>query len=657
MAYPRLLNLADDVKRDLISYIESEILIHYAERNQHIQDYMRWQKEYWASPDENKPTNFVNAHASNIIIPITAISVESIYARVMTTRFALEDLVSCHAIAKDWADAAVPVERFMNHEMLRVMRVRKPIGESYLSAIKFGTMVGKVVYEKKVKTTIREINGSEEEIQVVTNDGAKYIPVPEPRFLMPYSDLDPQTSRWCGEEHSMVPYDVMLLEEGGMFYPGTIVDYNATEANGRPTTEGKYEAILKPFVNRAYNIQTGIGGNKVEREQETLEHRRAQWPKRIDWIEIQLAFDVDKSGKPKEIVVHYHRDARYLMAVRYNWTSNLRREYRSEVYFPVEYRWTGLGVCKQDEQFQKEITVQHRQKIDNGSIANMRMLKVHKLSGYGAKEPIFPGKMWFLNDMEHIKEFQLGEIYPSGYQNEQSALIYSQMRTGVNEVSLGQPQVGTPGTATSDLARIQESNKKWDLIYDNFNSFTQDIIMDTADVIQQFGPRQLSYLDTAENGDLVRQFFEMPASYIRDGIILNLKVTSQQANRLLDRNNWQQIGQGITQYIGGMIEMAQLLGDQQLMKLFAVKGMDAATEAFKQFLETFDMRNVDRMAFSDLVRQIQQQINGGNSVDNGNSGNVQPVGPTSIGLASNGQNGRLANFAGMFGPNRTNGAG
>lgn len=638
MAYPRELNLDHDTEQRLIQFIEDEILTHYAERGRYIDDLMRFQKDYWASPTEEKAT-FPFLNASTIVIPIDAIAVESIYARVMTTRFALEDLVSAHTVSDDpmWQDATRPVESFMNHELMRIMKVRRELGDAYLSGIKYGAMIGKVTYEKKVKSTIRELsNGQEEEVDVVVKDGAELHAIPNARFLMPFSDLDPQVSRWCGEEHSATPYDVILMEAGGLFKPGTIID----GPNWREDTTQMSK--LHNWVNKTFGIQTGVGGNKVEQAQEKLEHRNPQWPKRIDWIELQLAFDTDNSGKQREIVVHYHRDSRYIMSCRYNWHSDLRRQYRTAPYFPLEHRWTGIGVCKQNEQFQKEITVQHRQKLDNGTLVNMRMLKVHKNSGYGAKEPVFPGKMWFLDDMSHIEAFQMGEIYPSGYQNEQSALIYSQQRTGVNEVTLGMPQVGTPGTATSDLARIQEGNKKFDLIYDNINVFTQDLIMDVADVIQQFGPRQVSYLEKAQGGDLIRKFFEMPSSYIRDNIILNLRVTTQQANRLLDRQNWQQITQGVVQYIQGIVQLAELTQDPNLIKQIATKGMASATEAFEQFLQTFDIRNVDRIAFTDLKKLIQ------NPNQNGLPNGIQPISGSDSGATSNGQNSRLGNFAAML---------
>jgi hypothetical protein len=261
--------------------------------------------------------------------------------------------------------------------------------------------------------------------------------------------------------------------------------------------------------------------------------------------------------------------------------------------------------------------------------------------------------MWFLDDMSHVETLQMGEIYPSSYSNEQATLIYSQQRTGIGELQLGQGQVGTPGTATSDLARIQEGNKKFDFIYANFNEFTEEIILDCADVIQQFGPRRLAYFDTAENGDKIQQFFEMPSSYIRDGILISLKASTQQHNRIVDRQNWTQIAPLLQQYYTSLLQLAVQGGQQQLAQIIIMKGMNAATEAMRQILESFDVRNIDRI----IVKEIEGLVrNGLQAAGAGPGGSAPTPGPqplpgvdqlnqalSSLGPGSNGIADRLLN--------------
>jgi hypothetical protein len=597
--YPRQLYLDAEREEALISYIETELVNHDAERGAHIDDLKRWQKDYWAKPTTERAT-FPFTGAATIVIPLTAIAVEAVHARTMTTMFALPQFVSAHALSTDWDKASRPVERFMDRELLQEMKIRKPLGDCFLEAEKYGTMIGKTGYEKVVKTAIRTVGDVDEEFDVVVREGATFDAVSDARFLMPHSAKDPQTSPWCGEEHTASSYEVMLMESAGLFREGTIIDLPGDENNSENWSK------LRAWVNATADMGFSKG-KEFDTQQAELENTKPAFPNTIDWVEFWCSFDVDSSRSPKEICVHYHRASRTLMSIRYNWHSDLRRPYRTGVYFPVEHRWRGIGICKKNEQFQREVTTQHRQRLDNATLANMRMIKISKLSGYGPREPIFPGKMWFVDDMTHVETFQLGEIYPSSYQNEQATAIYSQQRTGVNETNLGMPQVGTPGTATSDLARIQEGNKKFDFVYANHKDFSNEIIMDIAENIQQFGPRRIAYYDQAEGGDLVKQFFQMPVGFIRDGLLINLKAAGQQQNKIIDRQNWQQIAAMLQQYYQGLVDLAMPLGDQQLLQTIFYKGMGAATEAMRQIFESFDIRNIDRM----IVRELEDKIHAG----------------------------------------------
>jgi hypothetical protein len=309
------------------------------------------------------------------------------------------------------------------------------------------------------------------------------------------------------------------------------------------------------------------------------------------------------------------------MAVRYNQHFDLHRSYRTGKYFPVEFRRNGIGICKQNEQFIREITTQHRQRLDNATIANMRMFKVSKLSGYGPNEEIFPGKLWFLDQMDHLEAFQAGEIYPSAYNNEQASLQYSQQRTGINETLLGMPQVGTPGTATSDLARIQEGNKKIDFTYQNIKGFVDLLLCDIACCIQQYGPRYIEFYDNPQGGQLVKEFFQLPEKLIRDGMLITIKSSGQQSNKIVDRQNWVQVAGMLQQYYQSLVQICQMSGNAQLMQVILMNALTASTEAMKQILETYDVRNIDKI----IVKVLDIASQAGNQM--GQNGLQQPVGP------------------------------
>ena len=603
--YPPLLDLDEDVARELKMYLESELVNHDAERGQFVDDLINYQKDYWAKPT-SETRNFPFKGAANIVIPLTAIVFETVHARVMQQAFGLPQIAAGKAINPDWEPATDPFMRYLNHELIHSVNFKKKAEPSIIEIEKLGTGVGYSCYENLIKYGRRTVNGVEQDFPVTIKNGPSVYSVPVSRLIFPFSAQDVENSPWIGEEHTNTPYYIQILEQSEFVYPGT------------------YEALKFYFTN----VNTLEGGMKYQESQERLENRQpSPFANRIDWVEWWGAFAI-KPGSTKlyEIVVHYHRQTRMLMAVRHNWHDDLRRKYRIGIYFPIEHRIYGIGIAKQNEQFQREVTTQHRQRLDNATLANMRMIKVSKMSGYGPNEPVFPGKMWFLDDLAQVETFQLGEIYPSAYNNEQQTLMYSQQRTGVNEVTLGMPQVGTPGTATSDLARIQEGKAKFDYTYGNIKAFCDSLILDVACDIHQFGPSSIEFFENIEGGQLAAQVLELPESVLRKGLIIELSAAGAKENRVLDRTKWQEIIQALQMYYNGLFQMAQ--SNPQLMPLIATKGLAGATEAMKQYLETHDIRNINKIIVPEL---LNNGIAAPASSPGGNTGAAQAAIPGAMG--------------------------
>jgi hypothetical protein len=597
MPYPRLIKLDIETKQKLISYLNEELPNHRSERGAFIDDLISMQKDYWAKAKGTRTFPFQKA--SNIVIPLSAIAFEAIHARVMTTLFGLKQRVSCKAKTPDFSDVAPRLENFYADELER-MRFRQGIEPSIMEIGKFGTGVGKAGYCRIVKYGMRDVGGSETEFPVIVKQGAEISSVPLSRFLMPFGEVNPQTARWCGEEHSDTEHEIYLHEEGGLFEKGT------------------YEKLKAHFTMSGSG--SAVQGDRFEQSQQESENRVPSWPTRVNWVELWMAWNVDgdDEGRRHEIVVYYHEDSQTVMGIRYNWHADLRRPYRSGVYFPLEHRWTGIGICKQNEQFQKEITTQHRQRLDNATLANMRMLVISKLSGYGPNEPVFPGKMWFVDDMTtFLESVEMTEIYPSAYNNENQSLSYSQQRTGVNDSTLGMPATGTPGTATSELQRVQEGKKKFDYTFNNIKLYVNDLLVDGACEIQQWGSRSIQFYD----GE-VQQILQLPETLIRDGVILEIKLAGEQENKLIDRQNWTQVASMLQSYYTNMLLLAQQLGNPQLIQAIAQKAIVAATEAMKQIAESFDMKNIDRIVFLEIIENARNilastQATGPNAIAGG----------------------------------------
>jgi hypothetical protein len=108
-------------------------------------------------------------------------------------------------------------ERYFDRDLKRNVKIRNFVDNTHLENTKYGNCVGKAYYEKVTKTAIRE----DKEIDVVIKQGSCVSAVPLARFLMPFTETDPQLSPWVGEEHIHTPEQILQMELDGYFKEGT----------------------------------------------------------------------------------------------------------------------------------------------------------------------------------------------------------------------------------------------------------------------------------------------------------------------------------------------------------------------------------------------------------------------------------------------------
>ena len=617
MAYSPQVHLGEEEEQALKNRLIFLITNHRAERSAWIQELRNFQRDYWAATSQT-PKKYPFYGAANLIIPLTAITAEAVHARMMQRAFGADQFTSAKFFDGQWSQYDRPIERFLDWQMIDQMKFKTEAESALLELIKLGTGVMKDGYSRVVKNVKME----DDVYEVPVYQGPSCKPVPLANFLMPFVSQDPQTAEWCGEEHTDNQYNIYIQEMSGLFRKGT------------------YQAMGGWYGNQN---KTNLSSDPYRQDQEKDAKQIPTWPTQMGWYEIYMPWskkaddlpsngEIKDKGQKRELIVGYHFDSNTILFIRNNTSREGRRPYEIGVYMKVENRWAGIGVGKQQEQFQKEVTIQHRQRLDAGTLANANMIKVKKLSGISIDEPIFPGKMWFLDEMDAVEPIQLGGTYPAASNNEQQTLYYAQQRSGINELTQGMPQVGTPGTATSDMARLQESNLKFDYTYNNVKDFFDRCILNTVCNIREYGCSDPRYFDVAPEGEAIRAFFQLPVSLLRSGIIAKFELRSQSSNKMLDRNNWLQLTQIFTQYYTNAIQVAQLTGNQQLMLAVALQSLNASTIGLKHILESFDIPNPDKLTLSSLINGLIPSVPGGNGQNSGgvpqlSAANGIPSGP------------------------------
>jgi hypothetical protein len=97
--YPRMVVLEEETRDRLQQWIDDEIEQFNNERQPLLGQWEDWQTLYWAEPEE-ETKNFPFQKAANIVVPLAAIAIEAIHARMMNTLFGSTQLNRWRSISR-----------------------------------------------------------------------------------------------------------------------------------------------------------------------------------------------------------------------------------------------------------------------------------------------------------------------------------------------------------------------------------------------------------------------------------------------------------------------------------------------------------------------------------------------------------------------------
>lgn len=642
--YTPLIPITGEAYDRLVRWLNEELQLARTERQRLMEDWKEWQRQYWAAP-KTKTKDFPFKNAANIVIPITAIAVEAVHARLMNTIWAPRPFWSINPTSEMWVPAAPRVEEWLQNEVERPegLMLYEVTNEGFMEFCKLGTVIFKSGYERVVKKSYRMVAGQLEEYWYECKNSATVHWVPRANFLIRFTETDPQNSSWCGEEHQWTWGQLKTMALSGRMDPAGV------------------ELVKSRYIQKRQTGNTFGSATDYQKQIDQLMHTEPSWSHAFDCVEIWCSFDIDGDGVNEEIYLDYHEESRTILSARYNPNADLRRPYRKACYITVEGRFDGIGICKQNEMFQSEITTIHRQRIDNATVANMRMLVIRKMSGYGPGEPLFPGKIWMVDSKDDVTSLQMGDVYNSSYQNEASAERWSQMRTAANETVLGMPEQGTPGTATDSLTRLGEANKRFNLVLLNLRRCLGLVGRDTLVNYQQFGDKNYHWIVLQEDGLYVHQFLTLPEELASAGASVEVTASDQIVNQQVEQQQWMALSQILERGNMMTLQLAQmamqLSGDPTFLLQVIQRTLYITDEVRRKLLHTFNVQDINKLTFTQ-EGEVGSTPTGGPAMGQpqlgpggGLPGNAGPGGmgnPLQM-LAMAGGNGNGGNGAG-FGP-------
>jgi hypothetical protein len=611
------ISIPKEAMSELSKWIEDEINRALAERSDLEAKIAEWYKLYEAIPKVSRKT-FPWDGASNLVVPTTAIHVESIVARFMNAIFGAGDPWKAIPKSSAWADVANPIERWINWVGRDVLNLYNVMESFLLASAKVGTGILKLTWEvHKRKVVMANRAGGTDVQEITVHDGPMLRNVPLIDFVFSSDALAPmdiQTCEWVAHRTVKTRKQLMELQSSGVYT--------------------NVEKILPNFrstiTDAELQINDQVGINPTEYRDYEI------------W-EVWCSYDVDGTGIPAELVVDIHLDTKAVLRAIYNPYRHQERPFHIVRHMPRDNHLLGIGLAQMLQDVQEETTTIRNQRVDNATLANMKIYK-RKIGCKVSHKDIYPGAVISVNDPDDLTNMDMGMEHASLLSEELHANSIGEKRSGVSDYTVGRESaaIGSRATATSTLALIGEGNKRFQFTIKDIKHVMANIPHQIIGLYQQFAPDSRVFYEMFSEKEkaLVGKYFQLPPEISRDNIVLDILAIDEVNNKAMQQQISVALMEMLEKYYTGIIQALSLTVNPNVpdsARKVAMDGALAATKLWERILESFDI--VDTKAYvPDLMEVFGEgkQGNPGGGQAGGILGNTSEQVPGMEGNISNG---------------------
>ncbi len=606
-------------KQRFVDFIDFELTFALGARQGLERQWREWLDQYRPSA---KPAlkRFPYEGAFGYTLPFTASDVDPMYASVMQTIHASEDLWTVNALNERWEPAAKPMQDFLtwlDHGILNMWSTNK---RAILEMVQLGTAIYKHgwTYERRPYRTYDAQGKFQKVMRTVSRPFVSHVPLAD--FIMPPAGIaiqpdDDGGAGWLGERtridvqrlrsianasDPMLPsiaredLEKVLIHEERMQsdYRAKVADLDYVRQARQPYTSFDKDTAVG-------SAPGGVSG----------------YVREIELYEIHARFPTQGESED-DIIVWYHRPTRIILRAIYQPFNHGARPYERVQYFPG-LGFYGIGLCEQTELFQSLGSELFNYTGDNVLLVNSRMFATKSGSGIVAGEPVYPGKIFVTegNPKDELIPMQMAEVYPSLPNLIQFLLQLKRERNGVSDLQRGNIESLPSRTPASSLQSLLAEGKRRpdltikDLRYSGLSAIGLRTIQNLQQMIGRPDLDTGQYLRLAidvlgmPEGQLVAEKLMTPLEDAAHGLGVSISAISSTANKDLASQRAQNLlalSTTVGPQIIQMVQMAmQAMGTPlEQVALSAAKG---TAELYAKVLEQEDYRNVE-----DLVPQVPE---------------------------------------------------
>jgi hypothetical protein len=608
----------------LLNYLDHEIDRAEAAREGQLSQYRLDDEFYDATPREK---TFPWRRCSNVRIPLIRISTDSVVGRVQNTVEQSRPVVTARATRKEAIAHTKATQRWFDNVVMRptemdlhacnsqaiprmVLRGTSPVFIPYIhderevwgyDAANHETNLGKQV----LSSTVRPEALSHE----------KVLYPPEARTV--------QAAPWWARIFEVRrPTIKRLSSRGGPWRQDT---WNQVKAHsiGNPLDESSQAAQSRQ------GIETSPSGGRTE----DTDYWR--------FYEIHLRFDPKDDGSTRELVIIYHREARWIAMHVLNWYWHRLRPFILPTYQTQPNTLWPYGIGRKLRGLNIAIDTMINQSIDNSTMLNAPFFKFDKNEPFFRKGfEFWPGRaVPMVNPKDGLAVETIGTAFSPAVPLIGLVQQYAERDSGISDLRLGMDSaLKSAVPATSTLAVMQEGSTKIDNSIRDFRSEYNLMFHMALANYQQFNPvgKIFSYL-SPEDATLVEELSRIPPELVRAGMDIELTATSAAMNREVKRQSSIALMQILTQYysqvisLGQTMQVAQATAPQWVQAIGKI--LDMSAKGFVRVLDDFEVPDSEEFAITmeDVFAQLGT-ASAANQIGAGAGGN-SPVSSVAAGAA------------------------
>ena len=475
--------------------------------------------------------------ASNVVPPVALSKVNTIYSKLKSSFSNKKPFYVVHTPNAQLADQARAIQKYLNTlvEDPKKVNLHKKNREIIYGSVSMGATFCYVPWEKRVVnmqagTVSSGVEGegasprlasTSEQLLIYNGPDVKMLRI-ENFLTQPYwSDI--QRAPWIAIRSFYYRNELKQLEANGVFI--------------------NVDQVLAVDTDQVSDVHE----DELRRNRIDVADPDREESKEFELYECYVRWDVNKDGRPVDLIVVIEYETGTILRVEYN-----KLPLRPVVLFPhlvMPGNLYPMGVIQMIEGVQLEAEELHNMRLDNVQLALAPMRVVRRGSGVKINEEYHPAKTILVDDPEDFNVFKFPDVVPSALQAEMVAKQYASEASGANPQMGGfdQSQGNRIGaTGTQFLAR--QGDTVLDSIREGLSeAFTELGLLFILQLMVHIDEVELIGLDATDQDNL-RKALSLPLEHFMREFSFTVQSTPVDETEASKRMNIMQIKQLYTDY-------------------------------------------------------------------------------------------------------------